>query len=382
MVWGRESRIGPPSHTEAILGLATELQTRKCADCTGWLRPDILHHFRRSKSTGQTLATRQSLTSPTLARRECLPLRNLRACLVCNLDGLIHRHGATDAATTRSFDKQGPPLADEHCSLPAASPTELRLVKLSFPSAPVGPSLMTQNRALHNPPIAVPSSGLPSHQSGTIDTDYLLVCEAHSRTLTDGRWRFTLEAADGEMILEADDHDTGDLNRLTLLAAVRGMESLEGPSAITLLSNNRYLIRSLSNSLPRWRQNNFMWDHFGRQIDVQHADLWRRIDHALAIHRVQACLVSSCLVSHGQAKDLGQSESAPRLVDSPENKPLLRIDRPAGGDRIESSSNPSRGVVPAPSARLRRLLSGNDGQSDGAPSARRRGRFTAEDLES
>ncbi|MCA9137566.1 MAG: hypothetical protein KDB00_12430 [Planctomycetales bacterium] len=254
-------------------------------------------------------------------------------------------------------------------------------MKLSFPMDPVGPSLMTHNRALHNPPIAVPHSGLPSHQSAAIETDYLLVCEAHSRTLTDGRWRFTLETADGELVLDAEDRERGDLNRLTLLAAVRGLESLEGPCSVTLLSNNRYLIRSLSNSLPRWRQNNFQWDHFGRQIDVQHADLWRRIDRTLAIHRVQACLVSSCLVSHGISKfkpqpskvdDSSTAGTAREAKAETNNQTSLRIDQ----------ATPKRSVVPAPSARLRRLINGAAAPAESSSVTRRRGRFTAEDLES
>lgn len=274
-------------------------------------------------------------------------------------------------------------MASEPRPLPDASLTELQPVKLSFPLDPVGPSLTPQNRALHNPPIAVPTSGLPSHQTAAIKTDFLLVCEAHSTTLMDGHWRFTLEAADGELILEADDHDIGDLNRLTLLAAVRGLESLEGPSAVTLLSNNRYLIRSLSKSLPRWRQNNFRWEHFGRRIDVQHADLWRRIDHTLAIHRVQACLVSSCLVSHGQSElneSSQQSVGGPRQNSAPDQA-LLRVDRPDTPKQTGASQAGSTGVVPAPSARLRRLLSSDQVQPDNCQPARRRGRFTAEDLE-
>lgn len=276
-------------------------------------------------------------------------------------------------------------LADvtrESVFLPEASSMELRAVKLSFPLDPVGPSLMTQNRALHNPPIAIASSGLPSHQNAAIETDYLLVCEAHSRSLTDGRWRFTLEAADGEMILEAEDCEVGDLNRLTLMSAVRGLESLEGASAVTLLSNNRYLIRSLSNSLPRWRQNNFRWEHFGRRIEVQHADLWRRVDRALGIHRVQACLVSSCLVSHGQRAPERQSN------DSAESESgYLRFD--AGSTPRRSSSGPpvnagrpARSVVPAPSERLRRLINGDSIAQNSPDATRRRGRFTAADLES
>lgn len=254
-----------------------------------------------------------------------------------------------------------------------ASPLELQAVKLSLPLDPVGPSLMSTNRALHNPPVSVPRTGLPSHQAGRIETDYLLVCEAHSTTLADGRWRFTLEAADGETILDADDHDYGDLNRLTLLAAVRGLESLDGPSSVTLLSNNRYLIRSLSNSLPRWRQNDFRWEHFGRRIDVQHADLWRRVDSALMIHRVQACLVSSCLVSHGLSAVETKAEPATSVRgQTSESNAVLRRDGahgPTGTDAI------------APSERLRGLLLGRSPDLSPAPARRRKGRFTARDLD-
>lgn len=128
---------------------------------------------------------------------------------------------------------------------------------------------------------------------------YLLVCQATSNSFASGRWRFSIENVAGDLVLEADDEEAGDLNRLTLLAALRGLEAIDGASAVTLLSNNRYVIRSLTDSLPRWRANDFCWDHFGRRIDVQHADLWRRIDRTLRIHQVEACLVSSQIVSSG-----------------------------------------------------------------------------------
>ncbi|MEL6108859.1 MAG: ribonuclease HI [Planctomycetota bacterium] len=211
---------------------------------------------------------------------------------------------------------------------------------------------MSHNRALQNPPVAVPRVGLPSHRA-LIATDYLLVCEAQSSTLDDGYWRFSLEAADGTLIMEADDREFGDLNRLTLLAAVRGLEAIEGASRVTLLSTNRYLIRSLSNALPRWRQNDFRWEHFGRRIEVQHADLWRRVDGALAIHRVQACLISTCLVSEGVEEDRPTSET-----------PNLRVDT--------SHSHRPSGAVPPPSDRLRGLLMGDRTNSDNVPVTSRR----------
>nr|WP_322975037.1 ribonuclease HI [Aporhodopirellula aestuarii] len=129
----------------------------------------------------------------------------------------------------------------------------------------------------------------------------LLVVSAQSTTLDDGRWQFAIETAGGDPILEAEDRERGDLNRLTLLAAVRGLEAIDGPSGVTLLSHNRYLIRSLTDSLPRWRRSDFVWDHFGRRVEVQHADLWRRIDHALGIHEVQACLLTARMVSRPDA---------------------------------------------------------------------------------
>ncbi|WP_198953710.1 ribonuclease HI [Rhodopirellula sp. MGV] len=232
---------------------------------------------------------------------------------------------------------------------------------------------------------------MPSSIGRTIQTQFLLVCEAQSTTLTDGQWRFALEDSKGQLVLDAEDRDFGDLNRLTLLAAVRGLEAIDGPTSVTLLSTNRYLIRSLSQSLPRWRQNNFVWEHFGRRVAVQHADLWRRVDRALDIHTVQACLVSSCVVGRG-SDEAGTKNAALPERPAPRQafiEPSLRIDTPAAPGRRPS-------IVPAPSSRLRRLLATDAASSElrdehGIPTfdgpterryatAKRRGRFTAEDL--
>ncbi len=167
----------------------------------------------------------------------------------------------------------------------------------------------------------------------------LLVVSAQSSTLDDGRWQFAIETAGGEPVLEAEDCERGDLNRLTLLAAVRGLEAIDGPSGVTLLSHNRYLIRSLTDSLPRWRRSDFVWDHFGRRVEVQHADLWRRIDHALSIHEVQACLLTARMVSRPAAvapqKSLTVSAPSagrvePTRIDSPHDEPSS----PHSGNRL------------------------------------------------
>ena len=178
----------------------------------------------------------------------------------------------------------------------------------------------------------------------------------------DGQWRFSLESSDGEAVMEAADHEQGDLNRLTLLATIRGLEAIEGPASVTLLSNNRYLIRSLSDSLPRWRSNGFVWEHFGQHIDVQHADLWRRIDRALSIHRVEACLVSSRLVSRG-CVDPNQAQSGA----------ITRVDSAHAGIKApQGVGRPSE----RPKDRLRNWLLGSSEQKAEVPQRR----FTYHDL--
>lgn len=214
----------------------------------------------------------------------------------------------------------------------------------------------------HTPPISFASRARSTNADQAVASDYLLVVQAASVELNEGSWHFTLETADGELVLAADDEEAGDLNRLTLLATVRGLEAIEGPSRVTLLSTSRYLVRSLSDSLPRWRQNNFVWEHFGRKIDVQHADLWRRVDRALSIHRVEACLLSSRLVSES---------SVSRELASPAGETMnLRID----GNHVGPS--PARSA--RPKDQLRSWLLGNAANASSMPTARRR--FTAADL--
>ena len=203
-------------------------------------------------------------------------------------------------------------------------------------------------------------------------SEYLLVCEAFSTSLAEGHWRFSLESASGEAVMEAEDDECGDLNRLTLLAAIRGLEAIDGPASVTLLSNNRYLIRSLSDSLPRWRMNGFAWEQFGRRVDVQHADLWRRIDRALGIHRVEACLVSSRLVSNGKVEAAGQTVDAVS-----KDEMISRIDSPhprRSPPRL--AARRSDDALEGPKDRLRQwLLAGGVGTANLSQH-----RFTSEDL--
>jgi len=102
-----------------------------------------------------------------------------------------------------------------------------------------------------------------------------------------GRWRFVLRRPGGETELEAaDDEPEAGTERLELLAVVRGLEALEAPSHVTLLSGSRHIRRGLESGLAQWRENGWQWERYGRMTPVKNGDLWQRLDRLLSIHAI------------------------------------------------------------------------------------------------
>lgn len=132
---------------------------------------------------------------------------------------------------------------------------------------------------------------------------FLLFCSAHvSRhgaadcEPVGGTWHFVLERIDAEFRLEAADTErVQPRDRLALLAVVRGLEALEQPSQVTLVTTSRYVSRGLRYGLNEWRESGYSWEHFGMQKPVRNADLWQRVDGALAFHSVACRLLESTL---------------------------------------------------------------------------------------
>jgi ribonuclease HI len=106
-----------------------------------------------------------------------------------------------------------------------------------------------------------------------------------------GTWRFVIESLDGGVNFAITDSEPETCpERLALLAVVRGLEALDQPSRVTLLTTSRYVRRGLRFGLPQWRDNQWQWEHFGGSAPVDNADLWRRIDRAMRIHDVSCRL--------------------------------------------------------------------------------------------
>ena len=117
---------------------------------------------------------------------------------------------------------------------------------------------------------------------------FLLFSRAESQAGTPGVWHFLLESTDGQTVVEASDSES-DLRgeRLELLAVVRGLEALDQPSRVTLLTASRRISRGFRYGLEAWRNNDWQWERDGRWVPIKNADLWRRVDRALRFHHVK-----------------------------------------------------------------------------------------------
>lgn len=133
-----------------------------------------------------------------------------------------------------------------------------------------------------------------------------------------GRWRFILEDLDAGTRLEAGDAELVQApERAALMAVVRGLEALEQPSRVTLVTTSRYVSRGLQFGLTEWRESNYCWEHFGSVQPIRNADLWRRIDHAMQFHQIHCQWIAGQESVDGESMTKLQAEPIAQDTDSP-----------------------------------------------------------------
>jgi ribonuclease HI len=73
-------------------------------------------------------------------------------------------------------------------------------------------------------------------------------------------------------------------NRMELMAAIRALESLKRPCTARLHTDSQYLRTGITTWINQWKRNG--WRTAGKK-PVKNADLWQRLDAALAPHEVE-----------------------------------------------------------------------------------------------
>jgi ribonuclease HI len=141
---------------------------------------------------------------------------------------------------------------------------------------------------------------------------FVLIADSHGEP-AGGWWRFVLRPARGPMALDVTDCEAGvHGQRLELLAAVRGLEALEQPSEVTLVTCSRYVRHGLEHGLSEWRDNGWTWEAYGERVPISNADLWQRLERAASIHRIRCRPLARPAPAAGSAASLSCAETGPR----------------------------------------------------------------------
>ncbi|MCA9231044.1 MAG: hypothetical protein KDA57_10350 [Planctomycetales bacterium] len=154
---------------------------------------------------------------------------------------------------------------------------------------------------------------------------FLLFSEASRQPHSAQSWRFVLQNVETNRRFCATDTESTDCGeRLELLAVVRGLEALDAPSRVTLVTKSRYVSRGIKSGLPEWRRNDWRWERFGRMVPVRDHDLWQRVDRALRFHQLdcQAWHFDSAGEGLGEFSESSDEIAAPASM---QNKRFARI---------------------------------------------------------
>ncbi len=73
-------------------------------------------------------------------------------------------------------------------------------------------------------------------------------------------------------------------NRMELMAAIAALEALKEPVEVDLYTDSEYLKKGITEWLPQWKARG--WKTAAKK-PVKNADLWRRLEAAMAPHRVR-----------------------------------------------------------------------------------------------
>ncbi|MCI0491693.1 MAG: hypothetical protein L0Z07_02020 [Planctomycetes bacterium] len=165
---------------------------------------------------------------------------------------------------------------------------------------------------------------------------FLLFSDAFGEGRRCDHWRFVLQSVADQRVLAAEDVEPGTRgSRLELLAVVRGLESLDQPSRVTLVTTSRYVTRGIRRGLSQWRARRWRWERFGQLVPVRDHDLWQRVDRALHFHHVDCC------AWHTEKPSQNETWAASAAAMPPARAAVLAPEKPA---LTPPASEPSESV--------------------------------------
>lgn len=127
-----------------------------------------------------------------------------------------------------------------------------------------------------------------------------------------GGWGVYMRYDGHEKELFGGDKETTN-NRMELMAAIMGLETLSRPCHVKLTTDSKYVLQGITEWIDNWKKKG--WKNSARK-PVKNADLWRRLDAAREIHQIDWVWVKG---HSGHDENEIADELANRGVESIEN---------------------------------------------------------------
>jgi ribonuclease HI len=102
-----------------------------------------------------------------------------------------------------------------------------------------------------------------------------------------GGWGVMLRYNGNEKELYGGEAETTN-NRMELMAAICGLESLKKPSKVVLTTDSQYVLKGATEWMVGWKRKGWMT---AAKKPVKNVDLWQRLESALQPHEVKWCWV-------------------------------------------------------------------------------------------
>jgi ribonuclease HI len=97
-----------------------------------------------------------------------------------------------------------------------------------------------------------------------------------------GGWGAILRAKGQEKELSGSEKDSTN-NRMELMAVIAGLEALKRPCKVTITTDSQYVMKGMTEWIKGWKAKN--WKTAAKK-PVKNAELWQRLDRAIAPHDV------------------------------------------------------------------------------------------------
>lgn len=98
-----------------------------------------------------------------------------------------------------------------------------------------------------------------------------------------GGWGALLQFNGSEKRLHGGERDTTN-NRMELMAAIVGLESIKEKCQVHLTTDSRYVMDGITKWMADWKKRN--WKTAAKK-PVKNVDLWKRLDEAVNSHDVE-----------------------------------------------------------------------------------------------